>query len=221
MGVVGFIRGSWVHSGAPLGSFGLCGVDAFTCVCAGGRWIHPGSLCSLQCAQGVFRFNLGRSVYSCAPWMSFGHPGWHTGTRSGSSGSSWVIGFTQKRTRCRWVYFDAPWGLLGSCAVVGFMRSGTPWGSLGSSGVVGFSRVRSSVVVGFNRVRPGGRWVHPESLGSLRSAMGIVWFIRGPLVHSMQFVGFTRLRHGGRWVHPGSLGSRGFALGFNAFIMHG
>ena len=51
------------------------------------------------------------------------------------------------------------------------------------------------MVVGFTRVRPGGRWVHPGSLGSLRCALIIVGFIRGRLVHS-----------GSPW---GSLGSSG------------
>ena len=64
------------------------------------------------------------------------------------------------------------------------------------------------------RVRPGGRWVHPRLLGSLRFAIGVVGF-----------VGFVRVRHGGRlvrsgvrWVHSRSLGLLRFTLGVIWFI---
>ena len=70
LGVVGFIRGCWVHSGAPWGCFGVSGVDGFTRVCPGGRCVHPVSLGSLRCAKAVVGFNLGRWVHSGAPWVS-------------------------------------------------------------------------------------------------------------------------------------------------------
>ena len=39
---------------------GSSGVVGFTRVCAGGRWIHSGSLCSLGFALGVVGFTLVR-----------------------------------------------------------------------------------------------------------------------------------------------------------------
>ena len=71
MPVVGFNRGDWVHSCAPLGSFGLCVVDLFNQVCPGVRWVHPGSLGSLRCAQAVIGFIQSRWVHSGAPWLTF------------------------------------------------------------------------------------------------------------------------------------------------------
>ena len=93
--------------------------------------------------------------------------------------------------------------------------------------------LRSSVVVGFTRVRPGGHWVHPGYLRSLRCALVIVGFIWGRLVQSSSpwgslgssgFVWFTRERPGGRWVHaccwvhPRSFGSLGCAVRVVGFI---
>ena len=43
-GVVGFIRGRWVHSGSHWGSFGSSGVVGFTQERPGDRLVHPGSL---------------------------------------------------------------------------------------------------------------------------------------------------------------------------------
>ena len=84
----------------------------------------------------------------------------------------------------------------------------------------------SCAVVVFTWVRPGGRWIHQGSLGSLGFAFGVVVLIRGCWIHSSSrwgslgssgFVGFTRVRAGvvgfnpvragSRWVHPGSLSS--------------
>ena len=73
------------------------------------------------------------------------------------------------------------------------------WGSLVLSGVVGFTRVC-----------PGGGWVHPGLLGSLRCSLGIDVFIR--------LVVFTRVRPEGLWVHPGWLGSLGCVLDVVGFI---
>ena len=78
-------------------------------------------------------------------------------------GSFHVVGFAQEDAgfiKCLWVH------------------SNSPWVSLGSSGVVGFTRVR-----------PGVRWVHLQSFGSLAFALEVV--------------GFTRRRPEGRWVHAG------------------
>ena len=157
-GVDGFIHnccvhagapwGGWVHSGGPCVSFGLCVVDGFNRLCPGVHWVHPGSLCSLPCAEvviGFIGYILVRCVHSCAPM--------------GSLGSSGVAGFTLVHSRCHpgWL------GSLGcTLGVVGFIRvrtrvcplgrwvhSGT-LGSLGSAlGVVGF--------FGFTVIRPGFR----------------------------------------------------------------
>ena len=67
----------------------------------------------------------------------------------------WVVGFI----RGRWFHAGGPCWALGSCGVVGFILGGT-------------------------RVRPGGRWVHPESLDPLGCALGVVAFIRSRWVHS-------------------------------------
>ena len=77
LGVVGFIRGCWVHSGAPfvnpgwLVSFGCalgslcisgvvgvrpCVIIRFSCMLRGGHWVHPGSLGSFPRALGVVGF---------------------------------------------------------------------------------------------------------------------------------------------------------------------
>ena len=45
---VGFIRGRWIHWGAPWGSSGSSGVTGFTGMCPGVRRVHPGSLASLE-----------------------------------------------------------------------------------------------------------------------------------------------------------------------------
>ena len=47
LGVVDFICGCLVHSGAPWGSLGLSGVVGFTRVRPGGRYVRPGSLNTL------------------------------------------------------------------------------------------------------------------------------------------------------------------------------
>ena len=47
LGVIGFIRSRWVHSGSPLWSWGPFAVVGFTVVRTGGRWVHPGWLGSL------------------------------------------------------------------------------------------------------------------------------------------------------------------------------
>ena len=130
----------------------------------------------------------------------------HSGAPLGSLGSSAVVGFNLVRLGDRWVHSGAPWGSFSSYRVVGFTRvrpegrwvhigarlgsMGDHWVSLGSSGVVGFTWVRPggvSVYAGsmvFTRVYPGGRWVHPVPLGSLRCTQGVVGFNLGRWVNS-------------------------------------
>ena len=100
LGVAGFIRGLWVHSGSPWGLLGSCGVVGFTWFRPGGRWVHPEWLGSLEFALGVVGFTrvhpYGRSVYL------------------GSLGS---LGFALEDAgfiRCRWDHSVALW-------VVGFI----------------------------------------------------------------------------------------------------
>ena len=56
LGVIGFIRGRWVHSVSPWGSLGSSGVVRFTRVRPGCRCVHLGSLGSLMFALGVVGF---------------------------------------------------------------------------------------------------------------------------------------------------------------------
>ena len=154
--------------------------------------------------------------------------------------------------QCRWVHSCSPRVLLGSSRDIRLTQVslGGGWvhpGSLGSLmfalGVVGFiqgcwvhsgSPLGSSGVVGFIRVRPAGRlvcsgvrWVHPRWLGSLRFALGFVWFIGGRWVHSGSpcgpldssgVVGFTRFRFRDSWVHAVSLGSLGYVMEDAGFL---
>ena len=107
-------------------------------------------------------------------------------------------------------------------AVFGFIRglwvhSGSPWESFGSS-----------VVVSITRVRPGGRWIHTWTLGSLVFAMGVAMLspirafgyscVAGFAPVRPGVVVLTRVLPGGRWVYSGSLGSLGFALRVGGFV---
>ena len=167
----------------------------FTPFHAGGRLVHPRSLCSSE----VFGFTLrvfGFMRFRCV----------HSGSRWGSLGSSGVVG-----------------SLRFALGFVGFILSrgvhlGSHWGCLDSSGVVGFNRVALGVVrfirgswvhsdsplgssegVGFILVRSVDRWVLPASSCSFGFALGFAVFIWGRWILSDS-----------RW---GSLGSLGFALG--------
>ena len=55
LGVVDFMRGRWVHSGAPWGSSGVVGV---TRVRPGVRWVHPGAPWESLSSSGVVGFTL-------------------------------------------------------------------------------------------------------------------------------------------------------------------
>ena len=243
LGVVGLIRGRWVHSCSPWGRWvypGLLGsldfVVGFSRVHACVRWVHPWSLCSLGLALvslgslgslgfvlGVVRFMQGRCV--------------HSGSRSGSLGSSGVVrftqvraggvGFTSVRAGGRWVHPGSLGSVGFALGVVGFIRgrwipSGSPWGSFGSLGG------RWVQVVGFTWLLSVGRCVHPWSFRSLGFSLGVVGYIRGRWIYSGSLcgplsssgvVGFTRFRPRCHWVHPGSLDSLGFALGVVGFIL--
>ena len=74
----------------------------------------------------------------------------HSGSPSGSLGSSWVVGFTQVRPWLLWVH---PW-----------WHSSTRSGSLGSSWIIG---------------RHMGRCVYSKSVDSLGCALGVVGLNRG------------------------------------------
>ena len=201
LGVVGFIPGRCIRSGAPWRFFCSSGVVGFTCVSPRGHWVHPGSLGSFGCALGVVGFVWG---HSRAPWMSLDSFG--------------VVRFTRVR---RWFNPESLGSLLCAQCVVEFVRGHWVLSSLGPSGSLGFhsgATWRSlgiSGVVGFTCVRSGGRWVHPGSLGSHGFALWIVGFILGCRVHSHApsgslgssgVVRYTRVRPGGRRFHPGVVG---------------
>ena len=151
-------------------------------------------------------------------------------------GSLWfAVEVTRVRPGGRWVYPGALGSLGFAVGVVGSVVRFT----LVPLGVVGFIRgllvhlrsiwgsLFSSTDIGFTGVCPGGRWIHPGTLGSLGFSLVIVEFIRGHRVHSgshcgsfgsSRVVGLTRISPGGRWVHPRSFGSLGFALWVAGFI---
>ena len=180
----------------------------------GARWVHPGPLGSLGFALGVVRIISGRQLGSLdfamgvvgfflSPWVNSGWP-W------GSLGSSGVRGITPVGTGFRWVH-PGTLGLIRlALGVIGFIQdrgvhSFAHWVSLGLSEVFGFTRFRpgdrsvhpgsldSSADCGLTLVCSGGRWVHPESLGSLRYTLGVIG--------SSVVVGFTWIRPSGLWVN--------------------
>ena len=134
LGVDGFIRSRWVHSGSRWGSFSSSGVVVFTRVRPGGRWVrsrchwvHAPSLGSLGFALRVVGFIRDRWVHSDSPF--------------GSLGSSEFVGFTRVCPMCRCVHPTSLGSLSLALGVVGFIwcrwvHSGSPWRTLGSSGVV-------------------------------------------------------------------------------------
>ena len=93
VGVVGFFRCRWVHSGWSSGVVG------FTRLRPGGGCVNPGSLDSLKFALVDAGFIWGLLVHSISPWESLGSCGF-TRVRPG------VDGFI----RSRWVHCDRPWG---------------------------------------------------------------------------------------------------------------
>ena len=146
--------------GSHWSSFGSSGIFGFTRACGfspfrlWNRWVQPGSMSSLRFCLGVVGF-----IQGC--WV-------HSGSLSGSLGSSGFAWFTRVRPGGGWVH------------TVFCVHSGSAWGSLGSSWLFGFTRART-----------GGRRVHPCSLGSLGYALVVVGFIRGRWVHSGSQWGYS------------------------------
>ena len=168
----------WVHSGSPWGSLGSSGVVEFT-------WVRPGCRCVDMRSLGSLGFTLGVVGSFRFGWVYSGSP-------LGSLGSSGVAGFTQVGPGSPAVHAESQGSLRFPLGVVGFIlgrwvHSVSPWGSLCSFGITGITRVCLGDVR-FTWVRPGGRCVHPGSLGSLVFALGVVGFIWC------------------RWVHAGLLG---------------
>ena len=184
-----------VHLGSLASALGVVGFSGFTGVRTGGRLVHQGSLSSLACALEVVWFILGRLVLWRAPRVS--------------SGSSRVLGCALCVVWSLCSLWSAKGvhpgslGLLGcSLGVVGFIRGscvhcGALRGSSSSSPVAGFTAVRH----GGRRDHPcrwvhwcsprwssgsssfGGHRAHPEWLGSITCALGLVGFIRCHSVH--------------------------------------
>ena len=123
---------------------------------SGGRYVYPGSMGNLACAQSVIMFIRCRCVHSHLPWRSLGS----------LAGALGVVGFIQ-------VHLTAPWVWLSSSRVIRFARTHPGYRSVQPESLGSF--VRAQGVVGFTGAPPAGRWVHPMSLGSLACA---VWFVR-------------------------------------------
>ena len=105
LGVVGYVRGRWVHRVALWVSSGSFGVAGFIRV-------RPGEV-------GFFR---GRSVYWSAPWGS-----------SGLFGVSGYIGKRVGFVRSRWVHCGAPFVVVGF-GQGHWIHWGDPWVRSGSFG---------------------------------------------------------------------------------------
>ena len=102
-GCRGFIRGRWVHSGAPWGSMDSCRVVKFTRLRPGGHCVHVGSLDSLVFALGVVGFIWNHWVDSGSPFGLLGSSTvveftmWHLHLLAGQM----VPEFTRVRPGCR------------------------------------------------------------------------------------------------------------------------
>ena len=148
--LVWFIRGRWVHRGSLWGSSSFFRAAGFIPVrfrgFIPGRWVHWGSPWCSSCSSGFAGF-IG--VVIQVRWVNWCAP--------------LLVGFI-------WVHMGASWG-FGVCPEGRRVRAVSQcllecsWGSLGLC-----------VVAGFIGVRPGGRGVHPCSLGC---DMGVVVFIQG------------------------------------------
>ena len=157
-----------------------------------------------------------RRVHWGAPWGSQGSSGvaicicvrqeGHPGPLGSYGCALGAVGFIRNRLRVVAVI---------ALVVVGFIQC--RWvhcgASRGSSGLTGIARL-----IG---VRPGGRRIHPGSLGCALVVAGFIW---GRWVHwgmpwessrSSGNVGFIGVRLGGRRDHPWTLGC---ALGFVGFV---
>ena len=117
-GVVGFVRGRWVHWGASWGLSGSSMVAGFIGVRSGRSRVLPGSLGSLGCALWVVGFFRGDWVHCGSRWVSSGSSAvaGFIGVRCGgnrfrpgslgSSGLSGVAGFIGVRPGGRRVHWD-------------------------------------------------------------------------------------------------------------------
>ena len=114
-GVVGFIRNRWVHSGSHCGSLGSPGIVRFTQLRAGGRWVHPGSLGSLDLALADVGFALGVVGFMRGRWIHLDSP-W------GSLDSTGVVGFSRISPGVRLVHPRSLDSLGFALGVVGFIR---------------------------------------------------------------------------------------------------
>ena len=70
LGVVGFIRGSWVHWGAPWWSSGSFRVAGLIGVFAEGHPVYHVTLGSFGCVLWVVGFFRGGWVHRSWPWRS-------------------------------------------------------------------------------------------------------------------------------------------------------
>ena len=145
--VVGFVRGHWVHWGAPLWSSGSFVVDNLIEVHRGGHQVYPGSLDSLGCALGVVGFIRGCGVHCDAPWGLSVHPVClaHWASPWGASGSFGVAGIIGVHSGCRRTHPVSP----------------------GS-----FAHGLTALFIG---VRPGDRPVRRGSLGYAIGVVGFIW----------------------------------------------
>ena len=89
LGVIGFLRGVWIHAKATWGGRS-CSLGLFRALYK--SLDFPGLLGSLVYARGVVGFIRGRWVHTRAPW--------------GSLRLSGVVGFSRERLGGRWVH---PW----------------------------------------------------------------------------------------------------------------
>ena len=147
LGVIRFIRGCWVHRGAPWGSLGLSRVAVLYRVHPGDRRDHPGSLGSLGLSSSTSGFiwvrPRGRRV-------SLGS----LGCALGVVGFTAVAGYIEVRPEDGRGHsgslrsLGAPWASSDSSGVI------APWWSSGSSGVAG-------LIV----ARPWVHWVRQGLLG--------------------------------------------------------
>ena len=127
LGVVGFIRGHWVHKDSPWRQSGSSGVAGFTGIRTGCRRFHPGSLGSLGCALGAIVVHPGSLGSLRCALLSIGFiwGDWvHWGAHRGPSGSSGISGFTMVRPGDGRVHPMVSSGSSGVAAMTGVLRGG-------------------------------------------------------------------------------------------------
>ena len=168
---------------------GSSGVVAFTRVRPAGRWDHPGSLGSLA---SVLEFidrlvGVARARPSCH-WVlqrAFASLARALGVDPGSFDSLACALVVVVFIRCHWVHLHTPPGCR--CVHLGSLSSFTrPKGVIRGRWVqlrALWGSLCSSFVVGFTRACPGGRWVYPQSFGSLVRAFWFDGFIQCRCVH--------------------------------------